>query len=441
LTAKREIQVSWRVVRQGEASPKRDSFDEKWLTDSRITDADIVCCNTIETECLSPADSVAEFSRLPNLARSILVVVPRRSAPRLEQSWDGEVGSFITSVGLFRAFRKSSASESSSCFDLLYWALDNRSHGVSFECLQVPVESGRSSGETPQGPGAQWIIPHKGPLFMLETCLKSVGESRGGADVVSVCFDEETTDAHHELAERFPWVEFYRSRPHSIGPYVSRERFLRSGAAPLVVFQDSDDAPTVSRRRMLISKLLETDADLIGSHEIHVNEIWRQVHAVRYPVNVSAALAASEGHTLLLPTSAGRREAIKAAGGFSTNRTFNSDLEFVFRAFFFLKLRNVDEFLYIRRVRAGSLTQAPETGILSPAREAHSAALRNDLGRIKRKELTLEESALRTQHRSDFGEVRIDRLRRGEVGRGFVRDAWRLVAGLAGRARTPNESR
>ena len=258
---------------------------------------------------------------------------------------------------------------------------------------------------------------------------------------MSVCFDEETTGAHHELAERFPWVEFYGSRPHSIGPYVSRERFLRSGAAPLVVFQDSDDAPTVSRRRTLISQLLETGADLIGSHEIQVNEIWRQVHAVRYPVNASAALAASEGHTLLLPTSAGRREAIKAAGGFSTNRIFNSDTEFVFRAFFFLKLRNVDEFLYIRRVRAGSLTQAPETGIGSLAREAHCAALRIDLGRIKRKELSLEESALRTLHRSDFGEVRIDRLRRGEVGRGFVRDAWRLVAGLAGRARTPNKSR
>ena len=106
----------------------------------------------------------------------------------------------------------------------------------------------------------------------------------------------------------------------------------------------------------------------------------------------------------------------------------------MFRAFFFLKLRNVDEFLYIRRVRAGSLTQAPETGIGSLAREAHCAALRIDLGRIKRKELSLEESALRTLHRSDFGEVRIDRLRRGEVGRGFVRDAWEFVARLAGRA-------
>ena len=121
---------------------------------------------------------------------------------------------------------------------------------------------------------------------------------------MSVCSDEETTGAHHELAEEFPWVEFYGSRPHSIGPYVSRERFLRSGTAPLVVFQGIGQHQPVSRRRTLfISQLLETGADLIGSHEIQVNEIWRQVHAVRYPVNASAALAASEGHTLLLPRS------------------------------------------------------------------------------------------------------------------------------------------
>jgi len=79
---------------------------------------------------------------------------------------------------------------------------------------------------------------------MLETCLRAVGESRGGADTVSVCFDEEVTHDHRELAERFPWAEFYRSEPHSNGPYVGRERFIRSGATQIVVFQDSDDAPT-----------------------------------------------------------------------------------------------------------------------------------------------------------------------------------------------------
>jgi hypothetical protein len=216
------------------------------------------------------------------------------------------------------------------------------------------------------------------------------------------------------------------SQPYSNGPYVGRERLVRSGSASIVLFQDSDDAPTLSRRRILLSEMLESGADFIGSHELHVNELWHRVVALRYPLNVSAALAASDGHALLLPTSAARRDAIRAAGGFSTIRTFNSDLEFVYRAFFFLKMRNVDEFLYIRRIRAGSLTTAPETGILSPAREAHSAALRSDFERIKRKELALEESALRTQHRSDLEQIRIDRLRR----RTSLLGVWRRVAGV-----------
>jgi hypothetical protein len=428
VTAEQENQVSWRVIVRGEASPWRDAFDEGWLVDSSIGDTDFACCDSGQTESLTVADSVQEFSRFPNPAMSILILVARKSAPDLDQRWDDDVGSFIVSVGLLRAFNKTEPSSNYSCYNLLYWALNNRRYAVGFECLQVPIQSKRPYCSPLQNIAAQWIIPHRGPSFMLETCLRAVSESRGRADIVSVCFDEELIDDHRELAEGFPWAEFYRSEPHSNGPYVSRERLVRSSPTPIVVFQDSDDAPTVSRRRVLLSEMLESGADLIGSHEIHVNQVLQRVVAIRYPLDASAALAAYDGHTLLLPTSAGRRDAIRTAGGFSTIRKFNSDLEFVYRAFFSLRLRNVDEFLYIRRIRAGSLTQAPETGIFSPAREAHSAALRSDFKRIKRKELSLEDSALKTQHRRDFEAIQIERLRRRSLLK-YCRNAWRLVAG------------
>ena len=121
-----------------------------------------------------------------------------------------------------------------------------------FECLQVPTQSKRPRQNTVQSSPVQWIIPHKAPLFMLETCLRAVGDSRGSTDIVSVCFDEEVNDEHHELAARFPWAEFYRSEPHSNGPYVGRERLVRSSPTPIVLFQDSDDAPTLSRRQVLL---------------------------------------------------------------------------------------------------------------------------------------------------------------------------------------------
>jgi hypothetical protein len=82
-----------------------------------------------------------------------------------------------------------------------------------------------------------------------------------------------------------------------------------------------------------------------------------------------------------------------------------------------------------RRIREGSLTQAPETGYSSPERKAHTAALVEDFERIRRKELLLEDSTLRRVHRPDLGAIRIERRRRR---RGLLRpcrDAWRLVFG------------
>ena len=285
MTAGQENQAFWRVVARGEASPWRAGFNEGWLADSRIRDTDIACCNSGEAEYPSVANSLQEFSRFPTPAMSILILVPRKLAPELEQTWCGDVESFIASVGLLRAFEKTKTSDDYSCYNLLYWALNNRVFGVSFECLQIPLQPKRPILTSSQEISAQWIIPHRGPLFMLETCLRSVAESRGGPDIVSVCFDEEVTDEHRELAERFPWAEFYGSEPHSNGPYVGRERLVRSSPTPIVVFQDSDDAATVSRRRVLLSEMFDSGADLIGSHEIHVNQVHQRVAAIRYPLD------------------------------------------------------------------------------------------------------------------------------------------------------------
>lgn len=184
MTAEDKIQVTWRVVVRGEASPRLRVFDEGWLLDSRIGDADIVRCDSAGTEDLSVADSISEFSRFSNPSMSILILVPRKPAPELEQSWDGEVASFVVSVGLLRAFKKTKPAEDYSLYNLLHWALNNRSHEVGFECLQVPTQSKRPRQNTVQSSPVQWIIPHKAPLLMLETCLRAVGDSRGSADIV-----------------------------------------------------------------------------------------------------------------------------------------------------------------------------------------------------------------------------------------------------------------
>lgn len=171
MTGEEESPVSWRVITRGEASPRRHSLDEAWLRDSTISDVDMVCCVSPGTEELGHVDARAEFSRFANPAMSILILIPRKPAPELGQRWDGDVRSFIASVGLLRAFIKTNPTQDCSCYNLLYWALNNRSHPVGFECLQVPIQSKSPRGSTLQNIAVQWIIPHKGPLFMLETCF------------------------------------------------------------------------------------------------------------------------------------------------------------------------------------------------------------------------------------------------------------------------------
>jgi hypothetical protein len=113
VTAEHENQLSWRGVVGGESWPSQDVFDEGRLLNSRISDTDVVCCNSGQIEHLGPANSILAFSAFPNPAMSILILlVPRRSAPELEQRWDDDVGSFIVSVG----FLRDSADIVSVCF-------------------------------------------------------------------------------------------------------------------------------------------------------------------------------------------------------------------------------------------------------------------------------------------------------------------------------------
>ena len=53
MTAEDKIQVTWRVVVRGEASPRLHVFDEGWLLNSWIGDADIVRCNSPELKILA----------------------------------------------------------------------------------------------------------------------------------------------------------------------------------------------------------------------------------------------------------------------------------------------------------------------------------------------------------------------------------------------------
>jgi hypothetical protein len=403
--------VSWSLITDEDQIVSSETLDETWLLNDSLCNSSVVCCGFDDVESVDIFDIVSHFRRLPNPGATFVILVPRRRPPELSQRGDDEILWFSASLGVLRAFNAARSPETGfSCYELLFWLLEAKAPKINIECLQIPTEPSWHGSPNVDRVEVEWIIPHKGPLAFLHTCLNSVDSCRASSDVVSVCFDEEVSSEHRNEVQAFPWATFYSSEPFGNGPYVGRERLAQTGTTPFVIFQDSDDVSTPLRRRLLLSKMLETGADFIGSHEIHVNYFERKVFSVRYPLDVTAALAAHPGHPLLLPTSAIRRDALHAAGGFSTIRSFNSDLEFVMRAFFFLRMINIDEFLYIRRVRPGSLTRVSETGFFSQARQDLTAAWRRDFERIKHEGLRLEDSSLKRQDRVDFSSIRIVQL-------------------------------
>ena len=103
------------------------------------------------------------------------------------------------------------------------------------------------------------------------------------------------------------------------------------------------------------------------------------------------------------------RRAFFESGGLSTHHVFANDTQFMLRAFFTMKIRNVDEFLYIRRRHPKSLTNSPDTDFDNPLRRTLDAEWSWDFEAIKRGEIKLENSSLRPMRRAQ--PYRLRRLR------------------------------
>jgi hypothetical protein len=192
--------------------------------------------------------------------------------------------------------------------------------------------------------------------------------------------------------------DYYQAASPPVGPYFVRQALAERSREEVLAFHDSDDLSCWDRFGCLEAERARTGCDLIGSNELRFDELEGDVTAFRYPLDASAALGMAPGHALFFPTSMITRAGFFRAGGLSTDRAFAYDTQFLLRAFFSLKIRNVDKFLYVRRRRAGSLTTSPETGMGTPIRERLAARWEHDFEEVKSGRLTLEGSSLATCH-------------------------------------------
>jgi hypothetical protein len=347
-------------------------------------------------------DSIALLcGEIPYGKTGFIALVPRAEAPQVNSCWSDPISSFLCSSEVFARFLDSGIGyrPRTLCFAVLQ-AIANSS--LQVDCLlvrQIPFLERRLY--RPETRANALVLPHRGDPVFLRTALQYIEKSAGNSPAIRVGLDVGDSSEYAAFPKENPGVEFFDFSPAPVGPYVIRQALAERSPEPLLSLQDSDDLSCYDRFSVLGGALEETGCGIVGSHELCLDEMRWVVQPVRYPLDCIASLALCPNHALLHGTIMMRRNAFFNAGGLSTHMIIANDTQFLLRAFFSTGIRNVDEFLYIRRRHAGSLTNSPETACDNPMRRGLSEEWGGDFEAIRRGELTIENSSLRPMRRLD----------------------------------------
>jgi hypothetical protein len=343
----------------------------------------------------------ALWEDIPEGESTFIVLVPRGDPPRVDPHYGRPVASFLCSPGVFAEL----LAMHPDCWPetFLFAILSSIANGVlgvdRLLVRQIPAGEPARRGTCTIAKAV--LVPHRGEPLHLRSALRYLSRARGNGISIHVGLDVHDQAAYGDLIREHRGVRFFRSDPAPLGPYVIRQELAERSSEPLIALQDSDDLSCHDRFDVLGSALAESGCGMIGSHELCLDEMRAVVHPVRYPLDASAALAICPNHALLHGTLMARRDAFFESGGLSTHLPIANDTQFLLRAWFTMKMRNVDEFLYIRRRHAASLTNAPETVYDNPLRRSLNARWTADFEAIKRGELKLEQSSLWTVRREE----------------------------------------
>jgi hypothetical protein len=353
-------------------------------------------------------ESVAALlEEIPETERAFIALVPRVPAPAVDSDYGEPISSFACSADVFLQFLGLGIEchAETLCFAVLRAIANGDIEVDRLLVRQIPfVQRPVASAVTASAKAL--VLPHRGSPAFLRASLKQIARAAGSPVKVRVGLDVDDEAAYTSFTAEFPDAEFFRFFPAPVGPYLIRQELAERSPEPLLTLQDSDDLSCYDRFTSLSAALTETGSDIIGSHELCLDELRALVQPVRFPLDSSASLNLCANHALLHATLMCHRAAYFRAGGLATNLIIASDSQFLLRAWFSARIRNVDEFLYIRRRHATSLTNAPETIYDNPLRRRLSADWTRDFDAVKRGELTLEASSLWPARRVEPFEIR-----------------------------------
>ncbi len=333
-----------------------------------------------------------------------VVLLPWQEPPTRSIRADGLANSFCCSAEVFRDLLNIGGGGSNErlCFELLDAILNGQLAVQWLEVRQLPLRDVEAAATSlPQN--AALIMAHRGPKQFLTSALRFVTSAAGNSQVkVRVGLDVEDIAEYRSLSEVFPAVEFYGVDKPPVGPYVIRQRLIDLSTEHFIVFHDSDDISCHDRFARQTVELTDQHVEAAGSHELRVDELTGTVEVYRFPLDATAALALPgsteqndrANEPLLHPTLTMLRSGFLAAGGFSTNRKIANDTQFMLRAYFSLRMRNVDSFLYIRRRHSSALTVEKRTALGSSLRHFLGSTWGADFEAVKSGKARLEETSL-----------------------------------------------
>jgi hypothetical protein len=363
------------------------------------------------------ADTLHAF--LPDLIRevavspsSVIVLVPWIEPPQAGTRDDGVVTSFLCTPDVAHALWSPGLARSpaNACFELLCGVLNQRMSVGRLVVRQLPappaVSMSPAMSMSPATPAeassdgrTALVMAHRGSPSHLATALRGINAADGVERVeINVGLDVDTLDEYEDVRARFPAVRLFQAAPTPAGPFVIRQALIEHASEDYYCLHDSDDLSCADRFAAQRDELERTGVDMIGCHELRVDEIDKRVEAHRLPLDITHALQQGYSEALLNGTVFGRRRAVMAIGGYSTDQRIASDTQFMLRASFSLRMRNIDGFYYLRRRHASSLTMAPETALGTPFREGLRTLWHSDFDAVRAGTLPLARSSLRRKY-------------------------------------------
>ncbi|WP_162141680.1 glycosyltransferase [Pedobacter heparinus] len=343
----------------------------------------------------------------------IILLLPYLLAPSENFRIDSNVRSFIISKKVFDSKIFSLINPARFIYEMVNFYL-NSPQSNNIEIVQVgkpePLSEVNENGISTEINESSVQITHKGPLKLLKRCLTHLDKTKMLPQKVEICFDDNSYKRLDlkQFKNIIDNTTLYKNSPLAVGPFLARQYMVEQSANEYIYLLDSDDISVPSRFSKLMLELKERNLDLLGSHELRIDQIGKKLVIARFPLNVNYALAKRSFHPMLHGTCIMTKAGFLKTGGYSTEGKFGYDTQFLLRAGFFLKIGNVDDFLYLRFQRPNSLTTAKKTMYGTKRRKFMGWRWQVDFNLVCSGKLNLSDSSLR-ERKHDFN-FKIDEI-------------------------------